>query len=67
MKEVLLEKLIVALLLKKLPAFEGNILPWTKPVSVTSLIWQNVSTLVGHRQASVIKYIKGIVCNCIKF
>jgi len=67
MKEVLLEKLIVALLLKKLPAFEGNILPWTKPISVTPLIWQHVSTSGGHLQASVIKYIKGIVCNCMKF
>ena len=34
MKEVLLKKPIDALLLKKLPAFEGNILPWTQPVSV---------------------------------
>ena len=30
MKEVLLEKQIVTFLLKKLPAFEGNILPWTR-------------------------------------
>jgi hypothetical protein len=65
-KEVLLEKLVVALLLKKLPAFEGNILPWTQPVIATPLIWQHVSTSGGHLQASVIKYIKGIVCNFIK-
>jgi len=58
MKEVLLEKLIVVLLLKKLPAFEGNILHWTKPVSVTPLICQHVSTSRGHLQGSVIKYIK---------
>jgi len=67
MKEVLLGKLIVALLLKKLPAFEGNILPWTQSVSVTPLIWQHVSTSGGHLQASVIKHIKGIVYNCIKY
>jgi hypothetical protein len=34
-------------------------------VSVMSLIWQHVSTLEGYLQASSIKYIKGIVYNCV--
>jgi len=41
MKEVLLEKQIVTFLLKKLPAFEGNTLPWTRG---------ELSYLAPHRQ-----------------
>ena len=42
-------------------------LPSTQLVNVMSLIWQHVSTSEGHLQASSIKYIKGIVYNCITF
>jgi hypothetical protein len=67
MYEILFEKFTVALPVQKLPAFEGNKLTWTQPVSVIPLIWQNVLTSGGQLQYSIIKYMKRMVCNCMRF
>jgi hypothetical protein len=36
-------------------------------VSAIYLIWQHVSTLEGHLQVGSIKYVKGLVHNCMAF
>ena len=36
-------------------------------LSAILLIWQHVSTSQGHLQAGSIKYVKGLVHNCITF